>query len=345
MKILILENDAELDPLYPFAKYVDQLKRDGHTIKIIYNAYSSANEIVSQINWPDVLAFTTTFVYIHPIYELAQAIAKYRKEPLEMRIMADDIEKSIEWMVEKYAMVPVYDGPDPKGRGGMYEYTWHLDQDKAEQFGHMFRHIDIQRLSFERDPEITSIRTLFALGSTWQLKLDQDKDFLASRTLDNPQALTGRMVRIRPGILESVCGPQWANLKPGMIVPEISMLGASDRVQGSMHERGAWVMGVGEPVKILNDDPGMGSRKYDEFEYVIETIEDLAHEVMKMCNRFSTKDYLLIQGALKNTEMSAHWKATEILDAFGLPRRQNRQILEKRIQELENKFPEFKEIA
>lgn len=344
MKILILENDVELDPLYPFAKYVDQLKRDGHELRFVYNAYNSGDEIIAQINWPDVLAFTTTFVYIHPIYELAQAIAKYRKKPLEMRIMADNVNDAINWMVDKYASYPVYDGPDK--RGPQYEYTWHLDQDKAEQFGHMFKHIDIQRLSFDRHPDVTPIRTLFALASSWQLKIDADKDFLASRRLDNPQALTGRMIRIRPGILESVCGEQWSKLKPGMIVPEISMLGASERVQGKKpyQERGAWVMGLTEPVKILNDDPGSG-RKFDEFEYVIETIDDLAHEIMKMCNRTSTKDYLFVQGALKSTELSAHWKATEILDAFEMPRRQNRQVMEQRIQALENKFPEFKEVA
>jgi hypothetical protein len=342
MKILILENDGELDPLYPFAEYVDQLKQDGHQLKFIYNAYSSGDQIIAQINWPDALVFTTTFVYIHPIYELATAIAKYRKEPLEMRIMADDIDDAIKWMVDKYASYPVYDGPD--SRGPQYEYTWYLDQDKAEQFGYMFKHIDIQRLSFDRKPEITPIRTLFGLASAWQLKIDADKDFLASRRLDNPQALTGRMIRIRPGILASAPGKEWSKLKPGTIVPELSMLGASDRVQGKQHDRGAWVMGLTEPVKILNDDPGSG-RKFDEFEYVIETVDDLAHEIMKMCNRTATKDYLFIQGALKNTEMSAHWKATEILDAFEMPRRQNRQVMEKRIQEMENKFPEFKEVA
>ena len=44
----VLENDAELDLLYPFTKYVKGLEAAGHEIQIIYNAYSSADQIVRQ---------------------------------------------------------------------------------------------------------------------------------------------------------------------------------------------------------------------------------------------------------------------------------------------------------
>lgn len=342
MKILILENDADLYDGHPFTYWVERQKELGHEIKMINNAYHSGEEIVKNINWPDRVAFTSTFIYIHSIYELSLAIAKYRKAPLEMWIMNDTLPGEINRLIEMHAEVPKFVENVFNKRTGEEEplYEWVIDEDKAEQYGYAMRNIVISQLEYRSYNHTESTRlmhTLHGLGLKWQMKLDEDKDFLLSRS--QPEALTGRMIRIKPGILKSAPGEKWSELKPGMIVPEISMLGASERLEkGQYKDRGAWVMGKGEPVKILNDNPGFGSAKYDEFEYVIRNVDDCIMEILKMCGQeINSKNYHYVMGVLKDDseEMTPHWKATEILDTFEQPRRGNRAIMEQRIEEFE----------
>lgn len=329
MKVLILENDAELHEDYSFSRYVRKMEKDGHEVQYIFNAYSSAPEIIKKVNWPDVIAFTSTFIYIHSIYELAQAIGKYRKEPLEMHIMAENVSGNIGRLVKLYAEVPIFDGEDKNGNP-MYYYK--LDEERAEQFGHKLQHISIFDIPYSIHDTIDKkpVTVLSDLAAKWQAKLDFDKTYLESRMSE--EAYTGRMIRIRGGLLKSCPGKKWENLKPGMVVPEISMLGASERIAGKMTDRGAWVMGVGEPVKVLN------SEGHDEFEYVVRSYEDLALDILKMCGKeLSSKNFFYVNGVLKDTseDLTPHWKATMILDEFGVPRRGHRDRMEKKIADFE----------
>lgn len=329
-KYLILENDGDLDETYTFGQYVKKLKATGNEVRFVFNAYNSAEEIIKQVNWPDVIAFTSTFIYIHPIFALAQAIGKYRKKPLEMQIMADNVPYQIDRLVSMYADVPVLDGEDKNGNP---TYYYKHDEERAEQFGHQLQHISVFELVYTDLGKYTPIQvtTLSDLAAKWQAKIDADASFLKARATD--EALTGRLIRIKQGILQSATSPQWANLKPGMVVPEISMLGGSERVAGKMQDRGAWVMGVGEPVKVLS------SEGYNEFEYVVRNFEDLAIDLLKQCGQeLSPKNFFFTIGVLKDEdeEFTPHWKATAILDNFGVPRRGNRYEMERKIQDFQN---------
>lgn len=332
MKILILENDRELYAGSQFTSWVAFKKTQDHEIRFIYNAYNKGSEIVSQIEWPDLIAFESTFVYRQSIYNLSLAMAKYRKTPVEMYISNSNVNDAVAELVSIHASVPVSDGYDKNGNPLVH---WEYNEEKGEEYGYMMRNINVSSLlydKFDKEETIEPITFLKDLANSYTAKMKADAEAKAGAIA------TGRMVRIKPGILESAPGKEWSKLIPGMIVPELDMSHASERVAGKQVERGAWVMGLTEPVKLLNDDGGHRGNRYDEFEYIIRNMEDLVLEICKMCRRplNDTKDYYFIKGVLQDKELSAHWMATEILDEFNTERRGHRSVLEGRIKEFQN---------
>ena len=150
---------------------------------------------------------------------------------------------------------------------------------------------------------------------------------------------TGRKVRIKELQLND---KRTANLKEGMIVDEIDCL----HMDPDPH-RGVWVMGVHEPIKLLNEAP------YDEFEFENPNSVAVAMEILSMVRKKADARWLLtlsswvarvVSKELKHTEggESEVWfMLTDFLDAVGAPRRGNRNRMAQLLQRYADKHTFF----
>jgi hypothetical protein len=311
MNILILEDDAKLQEDFDVARYGKKMKAEGHEVKYVFNAYDSSKEIVKLINWADVLAFHTTFTYLRQIYVLAQAIAQYRKEPLTVLIDSYDHDRHIQEMVQ-------LDGYKFESRSE----TFYLDQELVDEFAYKLRNLKLFKLSWRIEHE--PITVLEPMIQRHQLKLDIINKYMESRRTE--QAKTGRMIRIKN--TNSFGGQQWSVLKTGMVLPEIDM-----SMMDPDPNRGAWVMGKDEPVKILNEHP------YDEFEFVVRTLHDLTEEFIKKCSvPVNEKNFAIVIGLLKDDELDIHDRAKLICDSLNVERRFNKSYMMDRMRKLNAQF-------
>jgi hypothetical protein len=146
---------------------------------------------------------------------------------------------------------------------------------------------------------------------------------------------TGRRVKIKT--LQAV-GKQWSNLKEGNIVDELDCSSIDPNPN-----RGTWVMGLEEPVKLLNDSG------YEEWEY-----EDL--KASALTREFFSRGSMLHQTELMKVvsdwikNVSGKLNATELWEwcdnlcnTVGVERRGNRSYFERRLKEYKGKYTYFKE--
>jgi hypothetical protein len=146
---------------------------------------------------------------------------------------------------------------------------------------------------------------------------------------------TGFKVKIKK--LQAV-GKQWSNLKEGDIVDELDC-----RSIDPNPTRGTWVMGLEEPVKLLNDSG------YEEWEY-----EDL--KARALVKEFFSRGSMLNQTSLMTTvedwikHVSGKLNASELwewcdnlCETVGVERRGNRSYFERRLKEYKGKHTYFKE--
>lgn len=128
-------------------------------------------------------------------------------------------------------------------------------------------------------------------------------------------------------------GKQWSNLKEGDIVDELDGTPIDETP-----ERGIWVMGLTEPVKLLNSDG------YDEWEFSDPTADALAREFYARGNKTNYPD----QGILAdwiwryspiNINGTELWDwCDEICTMVGVQRRGNRRHFERRLLAYGEKF-------
>lgn len=124
-------------------------------------------------------------------------------------------------------------------------------------------------------------------------------------------------------------GKQWSNLKEGDIVEELDY---------SEHDpnpkRGVWVMGNGEPVKLLNSDG------YDEFEFADDKCFALAHDFFARGNARDQKDLIILvaqyingylQRDIRTGEKTLWDFCDELCNTVGVERRGNRRYFETRL--------------
>jgi len=147
---------------------------------------------------------------------------------------------------------------------------------------------------------------------------------------------TGRRVIIKKIQASS---RQWSNLKEGSVVDELDC-----RSIDPNPSRGVWVMGLEEPVKLLNDSG------YEEWEY-----EDL--KAFALAKEFFSRGAMLDQGELLNivsdwikissgkTNEGELWDwCNTLCETVGVERRGNRSYFERRLKQYKSKYNYFKEM-
>ncbi len=141
-------------------------------------------------------------------------------------------------------------------------------------------------------------------------------------------------------------GGQWANLKEGDIVDELDC-----RSIDKNPHRGIWVMGVGEPVKLLNSDG------YEEWEFHVPTYRALTKEFFARGNRANAeynKEYSALFDLLSEwiRKCSSEFQTSDIelwewcdniCKTVGVERRGNRRYFERRLKEYRMRYHAFRE--
>lgn len=137
-------------------------------------------------------------------------------------------------------------------------------------------------------------------------------------------------------------GGAWSNLKEGDIVEEID-----NSAHDPNPKRGVWVMGNGEPVKLLNSDG------YDEFEFAEDKCKSLVRDFYARGNRLDDKDGMeimadYINSALRsqiNKKETTLWEfCDDICNMVGVERRGNRHYFNARLEKYLDKHQYFCEL-
>ena len=125
--------------------------------------------------------------------------------------------------------------------------------------------------------------------------------------------ITGRKVKIKSVEANS---PEFKNLIEGSIVDEID----ASSIDPSPN-RGIWVWGITEPVKLLNEGP------YREYEVLVEN--DLVSAVDEILQRVGkpTGSMRDISSLLKDEEESPISIGNYICEQFDIPKRGNRRVI------------------
>lgn len=134
-------------------------------------------------------------------------------------------------------------------------------------------------------------------------------------------------------------GKQWSNLKEGDVVDELDCSSIDTNPT-----RGIWVMGLDEPVKLLNSDG------YEEWEFKDPSYKALTREFFARGNRADANDSLFwamaewirkCSSELKTSDSELWEWCDDICTSVGVERRGNRRYFERRLKEYRSKHTYF----
>jgi hypothetical protein len=213
---------------------------------------------------------------------------------------------------------------------GNIEKIWELDE--------------ILQFSHHRIFEITKNTKFLEDAETFYEEIDmsvyqKEKDKLEKERIERNKGFrrTGRMVRIKD---VKAFGPQWGNLKEGYVLQELDCSSIDPNPK-----RGVWVMGVDEPVKLLNDSG------YEEWEYEGHQANELAREFFSrgaMLHQTElmglVKEWIInCSGSMKLSDAELWAWCDNLCTTLKLERRVNRAYFERRLQEHRKNYVYFKE--
>lgn len=165
-----------------------------------------------------------------------------------------------------------------------------------------------------------------------QEKKEEEKKFYAGIRR------TGRMVKIKGC---STGGKEWSMLKPGDEVYELDPSEIEPDIK-----RGVWVMGLTQPVKLLNSDG------HDEWEYANPKAIDLAMEFASKTGNLQKTELINLIGnfigrnagrlLMKNDGELWIW-CDQLCNLLGVPRRGHRHYFDARISEYGSRYKHFSE--
>jgi len=224
-------------------------------------------------------------------------------------------------------------GGSIKSLAGYLERIWEV-KELAEMSHHRVFELEYNQYTLED-------------GGEWYTEIDmlQYKQEWERITKNKNMPKTGNKVLIKE--LQNRTGV-WANLKQGDIVDELDC----SSIDENPH-RGIWVMGVDEPVKLLNAD------RYEEWEYHEPNYLALTKEFWARGNRANageTELYgnlfdLMVEwirncsSKLRTTDQELWEWCDTICNSVGVERRGNRRYFERRLKEYRERFHFFREPA
>lgn len=198
-----------------------------------------------------------------------------------------------------------------------------LSKHKLYQIKHSHKELD----DWKEEVDLIKYKTLF------------DKEEKERIEKNNSFKKTGYKILIKEVQAQ---GKAFSNLKEGDVVDELDCKEIDPNPK-----RGVWVMGNGEPVKLLNSDG------YNEFEYAEDKCFALARDFYTRGNRADQKKDIqflasLINGYLQkmiNSDETTLWDfCDDVCTMVGVERRGNRHYFESRLKKYLSKHTYFNEI-
>ena len=315
--VLFLENEFWREDLliYELYKWFTQNK-----IKctIIDRASNRRDEVMAILPEIDSIAFQSTFLYRNEVKGIGDLL-KGMPKPLTVFGMptSGTLEYHIEqiWKIEELAKMSHHN---------VFELE-HIYFPTHDSFDN--------ELDWCRKVDMASYKT------TWD-ELEKERIF---KNHNMPK--TGNKVRIKQ---IQASGKQWSNLKEGDIVDELDCSTIDEKPN-----RGIWVMGLDEPVKLLNSDG------YEEWEYHDPSYLALAKEFFSRGNKSNagetdkyrdlfdlTAEWIRSCSSELKTDDTKLWEWCDtICRTVGVERRGNRRYFEHRLKEYRKRFYFFKEPA
>lgn len=297
-KVLILENgwwdENDMSEFNAFYKFVK--KDDNVKFKIIYHAsVRDRNEIVEALLWADVLMFSSTFIYESQVKGLGDLLMNI---PVSKHVIGYSVsDRSLQKHIEE---------------------IWKIEELAKMSQHKVFELVQTHPSLMDKEPPLLEI-DMVQYKTEWE-RLEKERI-----EINHKMPKTGRKVRI--GKVLAV-GKQWSLLNEGNVVDELDC--SSIEVN---NKRGVWVMGLDEPVKLLNDDG------YEEFEFETLTSEALAIEFFSRGNsKHKKKEMEFVQSQIENysivCDSTQLWDLCDsFCDIIGVERRRNRRYFEKRLLE------------
>ena len=304
MKLLVIENDWNIPD--EVRRIISKMKPD--EVKEFNNfQYCDKTEFFPALMWCDTILVQTTLIHKYQVDEMVELMSKIRETKQIVFTWEGTVKELYAYMQDEDDIV-------------------NIAHHKIGYFPHDYEIEDGMRSEIQNSELFAQNAAIVAEKLRIAEEIRQAK--LAAEKLYRDEAInrpTGQMALIKT---IQAHGKAWSTLVTGSIVPVLDMTGQDER-----SNRGIWVWGNGEPVKLLNDGG------YNEYELQVEPTDRraIAMEVLKMANVFEPTDNHifsvmgLIDEALKedNPSSELHWNLTIWLDENNIPRRGIRTPIEQ----------------
>jgi hypothetical protein len=287
-----------------------ELQKSGVECKVIDQASKHKKEVYEGALWADSIFFASTFLYSDGVKGVGDLLIKV---PQSKNIYG-------------YCM---------SGNSLVYEVEnlWNLKELSAMSHHRLF---EIKHSFFEDDlgDDYPWAKEIDLNVYVEQLKAEEEERIKKNQGFRK----TGRRVRI--GKIQAQ-GSQWSKLEEGMVVDELDCFEIDPNPK-----RGIWVMGLDEPVKLLNSDG------YEEWRYEDLKAHSLAIEFFARGNALDKTHLISIvgdwinEGNIAGLDGGELWEwCDQLCETIGVERRGNRSYFERRLQEYAKKYTYFREIA
>jgi hypothetical protein len=287
-----------------------RLQESGVECRVIDQASQHKKEVFEGALWADSILFSSTFLYSDEVKGVGDLLIKI---PQSKNIYG-------------YCM---------SGNPLVYEVEnlWNLKELSSMSHHRLF---EISHSYFDDDlgedyPWAKEIDL-----NVYVEKLKAEEDERIKKNQGFPK--TGRKVKIKKIQAQ---GSQWSKLEEDMIVDELDCSEIDPNPK-----RGIWVMGLDEPVKLLNSDG------YDEWQYAELKAHHLAREFFARGNALDKSSMISIVGDwinggnISGLDGGKLWEwCDRLCETIGVERRGNRSYFERRLQEYAKKYTYFREIA
>ena len=295
----------------------DHLVSLGITCTVIDRATHRKPEIMEALATADAIIFESTFLYADDVKSVGDLLMKVKRPLLVFGGVIGGGLKTLQSYIEN---------------------IWEVKELAAMSHHRVFE-LEYHRFRIEDGEKLYEEIDMSRYKAEWE-RLEAERIY---KNHNMPK--TGNKVLIKQ--LQNTRGT-WANLKEGDIVDELDCSSIDNEPN-----RGIWVMGVDEPVKLLNAD------RYEEWEYHEPSYHALTKEFFARGNRANaehTEEYgtlfnLMAEWIRKcsselQTSDSELWDWCDtICNSVGVERRGNRRYFERRIKEYRKRFHFFREPA
>jgi hypothetical protein len=279
------------------------LEEAGVQCRVVERAYQNKKDVFEGIKWCDSIFFSSTFLHQDQIRGLGDLIRSIREPKKIFGKVTGGEFSSLSYEMES---------------------IWEISE-LAE-----FAHHEVYEIEKVRGAGISLDKVNVDIYASMFKELEKER---AEKNKGFKR--TGRIVRIKN--LQSV-GKQWSNLKQDSVAYELDCTSIDPNPS-----RGTWVMGLDEPVKLLNDS------NYEEWEYDDLKASCLAREFFSRGSKLDQTELIEIVAewikhvSVKVDETELWDWCNNLCETVGVERRGNRSYFEKRLNEYRKKHTYFKE--